>query len=547
MGAFMDQRFLGRFRERCLVRFSKQLLPLAMCGVLPLAHAFTLTTTPAEAPAVQTQMVGQAALEEAIDEGEGTALQLSDALSVHPRPSEPRTAFTQGLVSGLKGLLLFIASLWGVHTLRQWLFSMNRVSDRTHEPCASMVEGAWPKLSVIVLAHNSQALVGEALQALCHVDYPAGQLQVVAVNDRSTDRTRQIIDEHATRYAGRILPVHRNHGLMGRAACLLSAMPHVDGEFLLVLDAGHRVGPALLKQLMAPFFDPEVGSVAGRAMPWNVQANWMTRLHDMSQSAQQQVDQQARSNLGLVPPPGSLVAWRRSALVSACAASSDTMADEVDVAQRLSLRGWLQVHQGRLHAHLVVPQTWEGLREQLVQRSWAQHRAAGRHCLPLLSSRHVSWPQKFDGLVSHMQVLLPALWVLAGGCVLALHLLHAADATSLGLAALALAACSSMGHLAPHFQVVTAARLDGRRRALRLLPAQWCLGLPGLMAHAAVSMRLLGHAARRVGEVARLPLAPVRKASSQTLGDDGHGPSATVVPRGTDAASGAWAPNSEAA
>jgi hypothetical protein len=547
MGAFMDQRFLGRFRGRCLVRFSRQLLPLVMCGFLPLAQAFTLTTTPSEAPAVQTQMVGQAGLEEAIDESESTALQLSDALSVHPRPSEPRAAFTQGLASGLKGLLLFIASLWGLHTLRQWLFSMNRVSDRTHEPYAGMVEGAWPKLSVIVLAHNSQALVGEALQALWHVDYPAAQLQIVAVNDRSTDRTRQIIDEHAARCAGRIVPVHRNHGLMGRAACLLSAMPHVDGEFLLVLDAGHRVGPALLKQLMAPFFDPEVGSVSGRAMPWNVQANWMTRLHDLSQSAQQQVDQQARSNLGLVPLPGSLVAWRRSALVSACAASSDTMADEGDVAQRLSLRGWLQVHQGRLHAHLVVPQTWEGLREQLVQRSWAQHRAAARHSLPLVSSRHVSWPQKFDGLVSHMQVLLPALWVLAGGCVLALHLLHAADATSLGLAALALAACNSMGHLAPHFQVVAAARLDGRRHALRLLPAQWCLGLPGLMAHAAVSMRSLGQAARRLRAVTGLPVAPVRKASTQTLGDQGHGSSASVVPRGADVASGAWSPKSEAA
>jgi len=548
MGAFMDQRFLRRSRAHGWRRLSRHLLPWAMCCFMPMAQAFTMSITPAEAPAVQSQVVGQAAQEDAIDQGDGTQLQLSDALSVYPRPSEPAMAFSQGLIRGLKGLLLLIVSIWCLHTLRQWLLTMRRLNDRRHEPYAGLVEGAWPKLSVIVLAHNSQALVGDALQALCQADYPASQLQIVAVNDRSTDRTRQIIDEHASLHDGRILPVHRNHGLMGRAACLLSAMPHVDGDFLLVLEAGHRAGPALLKQLMAPFFDPEVGSVSGRAMPLNGQANWMTRLNDLSQSALQQVDQQARSKLGLVPQPGGVVAWRRSALVSACAASSDAMADEVDVAHRLSLRGWLQVHQGPLHAYLVAPQTWEGLRGHLMQHSLAQHRAAVRHSWPWLISRHVTGLQKLDGLMSHLQVLMPAAWVLAGACVLALYLLGATEATSLGLAALALAACSTLGHRAPHFQVAAAARMDGRHRALRLLPLQWCLGVSGLLAHAALSMRLVWQAARHIGPGAVQPLSQARKAVSQNWLGGGHEPGAAMeVPRAADANSGRWPPNSEAA
>jgi hypothetical protein len=225
------------------------------------------------------------------------------------------------------------------------------------------------------------------------------------------------------------------------------------------------------------------------------------------------------------------------------------MANELDVAQRLSLRGWLQVHQGRLNAHVVAPQTWEGLREQFMQHSLAQHRAAARHWLPLLASRRVSWPQKLDGFMSHSQVFLPAMWVLAGGCVLSLYLLGAAETTSWGLALLALAACSSLGHWAPHFQGVAAARTDGRHRALRLSPMQWCLAVPGLLAHAALSMRLAWQAIRRVGPVASLPLAHVRKAARPTLGGGGQGPGSGtgVIPSGTDATSSTWVSRSEAA
>jgi cellulose synthase/poly-beta-1,6-N-acetylglucosamine synthase-like glycosyltransferase len=392
------------------------------------------------------------------------------------------------LVKGLSVLLWCIAGLWGVLTLRQWLWTMNRLSDRSRETYAGIVEGCWPKLSVIVLAHNSQALAGEALQALCAADYPEAQIQIVAVNDRSTDRTRQIIDEQAALHPGRIVPVHRNDGRMGRAACLLSAMPHVDGDFLLVLDAQHCVAPGLIKQLMAPFFDPEVGSVAGRVMPLNVQANLLTRLTDLGMSALQEVEQQARMNLGFMPQPGSgVVAWRRSALVSACAASSDAMADEVDVAHRLRLRGWQQVHQGWLAGHAVLPQTWEGQGAQLAQHALMHQGAAARHMLSSLMARHGTWAQKIDAFLSHVAVWMPALLWLAAVSVFGLYLAGVSGVVQLGLAVLTLAACASVQGSAPFFQVALGARLDGRHRALRLMPLQWILGVPGIQAQASLT------------------------------------------------------------
>jgi Glycosyltransferase like family 2 len=497
MGAFMDRCFLGRVKAGVLV--------LAMGGVVPAAQAFTMTTAPSEAPVVQSQVVGQAALEASLDDSEGTTLQLSEALSIQPRSQEPDTPWVQALVNGLTALIWAVTALWGVTVGRQWLLTMNRLSDRKRDPYAGISDARWPRLTVIVLAHDSQALVGDALGALCAADYPVEQLQIVAVNDRSTDRTRQVIDEQAARHPGRIVAVHRRDGLLGRAACLLSAMPHADGEFLLVLGSHHHVGPGLLKQIMAPFFDPEVGAVSGCVTPSNAQANLLTRLVDLGQSAVRQVEQPSRTNLGLAPHVGSgVVAWRRSALVAACAASSDAMADELDVAHRLALRGWQQVSQGVLDGQVVEPQTWEGQGARVARAAFSQQEAAVRHAVPSLMSRHANGSRKLDACLTHLSAWMPALMAGVAVSVLGLYLTGASGAAPWGLVVLTMFACASVQPHASVFQVAVGARLEARLQSVRLLPLQWLTGVPALVVQSAVAWTRIVSAFRRPAAKASL-------------------------------------------
>src|SRR5581483_3211648 len=118
-------------------------------------------------------------------------------------------------------------------------------------------------------------------------------------NDRSTDGTRDIIDEFIHEHPARITPFHRVGGKPGKAAALKDAMRMVETEIVLVFDADYIPGRALIRQLVAPFFDPEVGSVMGRVVPINVGKKLLTRLLDLERSGGYQVDQQARMNLGL--------------------------------------------------------------------------------------------------------------------------------------------------------------------------------------------------------------------------------------------------------
>jgi glycosyltransferase involved in cell wall biosynthesis len=101
--------------------------------------------------------------------------------------------------------------------------------DRTPDPA--------PRVSVIVPARDEEADIGACLTSLAAMDYPA--LEVVAVNDRSTDRTGEIMDQAAAASAGRIRVVHVA-GLpprwLGKTHAMWRAAQEASGDWLLFTD-----------------------------------------------------------------------------------------------------------------------------------------------------------------------------------------------------------------------------------------------------------------------------------------------------------------------
>jgi cellulose synthase/poly-beta-1,6-N-acetylglucosamine synthase-like glycosyltransferase len=61
----------------------------------------------------------------------------------------------------------------------------------------------YPSVSVVVSARDEEAGVGQALRSVLDQDY-SGQLEVLAVDDRSTDRTGDIIAGLAAKWPGKL-------------------------------------------------------------------------------------------------------------------------------------------------------------------------------------------------------------------------------------------------------------------------------------------------------------------------------------------------------
>ncbi len=356
-----------------------------------------------------------------------------------------------------------------IYTVRHYCFTLNRVMGGQRHPYIDIDTADWPAVTVLIAAHNEEAVIADILRALLEVDYPKNKLFIVPVNDRSKDRTREIIDEFVERNPGRIQPFHRTGGKPGKAAALKEAMSYVRTELFLVFDADYIPGKALIRQLVSPFFDPEVGSVMGRVVPLNVGKKLLTRLLDLERSGGYQVDQQARMNLHFVPQYGGTVAGiRKDALDEIGGWNENTLAEDTDLTFRLLMAGWKTVYENRAECYEEVPERWPVRIRQIMRWAKGHNQAMVHYAASLSHRKDVSWWERLDGLLLlGVYAMAPVLML---GWLLALLLFYTGAPIGGGIAVLGLAAFTTLGNFAAFFEIAAATRLDGSRLRIRLLP-----------------------------------------------------------------------------
>jgi len=109
----------------------------------------------------------------------------------------------------------------------------------------------WPSISAIVPARDEARAIGEEVRSRLEDGYP--ELQVIVVDDRSTDATGQVADELAAQ-DDRVVAVHIEdlpEGWLGKTHALARGIEHATGEWLLVSDADVHFAPGGLRKAMA--------------------------------------------------------------------------------------------------------------------------------------------------------------------------------------------------------------------------------------------------------------------------------------------------------
>lgn len=95
-----------------------------------------------------------------------------------------------------------------------------------------------PLISIIVPVYNVQDYVGECVESLCRQTYT--NLEIVLVDDGSTDGSAEVCDEYACRDE-RIRVIHqRNRGLSGARNV---GLDNIQGEYIAFVDSDDLVMP----------------------------------------------------------------------------------------------------------------------------------------------------------------------------------------------------------------------------------------------------------------------------------------------------------------
>lgn len=113
------------------------------------------------------------------------------------------------------------------------------------------VPKAWPKLTVIIAARNEDETIEKAVSTLLNQDYPS--LEIIVVNDRSTDRTGEIIEGMAVNNK-RLQAVHIKslpEGWLGKVYALHTGTQKATGEWILYTDADVHFSRGTLRKSVA--------------------------------------------------------------------------------------------------------------------------------------------------------------------------------------------------------------------------------------------------------------------------------------------------------
>jgi len=142
---------------------------------------------------------------------------------------------------------------YAIYPLLLWLLASGR-PERLPTP------GELPSVSVLIVGHNEEAVIGERIDNLLGLDYPVGKLELVVASDGSSDRTVEIVRQYESRGVRLVAFPFRS----GKAAVLNMVVPTLRGDVAVLSDANTMTDRLAVRHLARWFSDPGVGVVCGK-------------------------------------------------------------------------------------------------------------------------------------------------------------------------------------------------------------------------------------------------------------------------------------------
>ena len=119
----------------------------------------------------------------------------------------------------------------------------------------------YPSVSVIIPVRNRPREIESCLLSLGKLDYPDHKLEIIVVDDASTDHTPQVVSG----FPARLITLKSNRQA---SYCRNLAAKQATGEILAFIDSDCLADSLWLKELISAFKDSRVGGAGGKVASW---------------------------------------------------------------------------------------------------------------------------------------------------------------------------------------------------------------------------------------------------------------------------------------
>lgn len=262
-------------------------------------------------------------------------------------------------------VLLLGFNIWTLYNVPAVVIGVqNLVRSRRGKSKDSGVSGdRLPFVSVVVPVKNEEKVVDRLLRALLNLDYPRNRLEIVVVNDESSDRTCEICDSFARRCS--YLKVFSRAKSSTKAAALNFGVAHSRGEIVATFDADSVPEPDAVLKAVKYFEDSGVAAVQGRICSINANENMLTRFLSYECAVQYEAFIRGKDRLNLfVGLAGTCQFIRRCVLEEVGGWNERNLSEDVELSLRLTAKDYVIKYASEVRTWEESPHDVRGLVRQ---------------------------------------------------------------------------------------------------------------------------------------------------------------------------------------
>jgi len=197
-----------------------------------------------------------------------------------------------------------------------------------------------PKISIIIPVWNEGSAQGERIRktvdSLLNCNYPKSKLEIIIVNDGSTDNSLEI----ANSYKKHGVKVYSNKKSLGKTRAVNKGIKHCTGRFVATLDADSYIMPDVLDKLISCFKDKNVMAAIPSINIWKPKS--ILQKIQFIEFFSAVFIRFIQSELGAVPlAPGAFTLIRKSFIEKYGYFSHKTMVEDLEISLRIQSENFL--------------------------------------------------------------------------------------------------------------------------------------------------------------------------------------------------------------
>jgi peptidoglycan-N-acetylglucosamine deacetylase len=239
-----------------------------------------------------------------------------------------------------------------------------------------------PNISVLLPAHNEERVIAETIESLLASDYK-GKMEIIVINDGSTDRTEEVVKKMQKRYKN-IRLFRTEH--VGKARALNFGAKKAKYDYLLFLDADSIVEKETIKEIVKPLQHERIAASSGqvRVKMTKNPLTWFQDFEYILSSGWRYLC----SLIDAVSVLPGFFAIKKKVFLEIGGFSAETLTEDFDITLSLKKKGYEAAVNPKAVMYTTPPLTLKQLARQRIRWGRGNIQVLKKHRDMLFSSRH---------------------------------------------------------------------------------------------------------------------------------------------------------------